>query len=54
MFRVGNLTQFDEDIPALLGKDGVDFVRACMVVDPLRRPTCADLQRHRFVTEPQM
>eukprot|EP00759_Apiculatamorpha_spiralis_P042041 PhF_6_TR40380/c1_g7_i2/m.60137 len=36
-------------IPECLSEDGKDFLRKCFCIDPLERPTCADLLRHPFV-----
>jgi len=52
MFHIGNLKQ----APALPDPDqlsalGIDFIRACLTIDPEERPTANELREHPWIVE---
>lgn len=52
MFHIGVATQHPPlPDPGQLGETGIDFIRQCLTIDPLQRPTAIELMEHLWMLE---
>lgn len=52
MFHIGVGTQHPPlPEPGQLGKMGIDFIRQCLIIDPMERPTALELMDHPWMQD---
>ena len=52
MFHIGVATQHPPlPEPSQLSELGIDFIRKCLTIDPMQRPTAAELMEHPWMQE---
>ena len=52
MFHIGVATQHPPlPEPGQLSELGIDFIRKCLTIDPMQRPTAAELMEHPWMQE---
>lgn len=52
MFHIGVATQHPPlPEPGQLSDLGIDFIRKCLTIDPMERPTATDLMEHRWMLD---
>lgn len=54
MFHIGVATQHPPlPEPGQLSETGIDFIRQCLTIDPMQRPTAIELMNHQWMLECQ-
>lgn len=52
MFRIGVATQHPPlPEPGQLSELGIDFIRQCLIIDPMARPSAMELMEHPWMVE---
>ena len=52
MFHIGVATQHPPlPEPGQLSELGIDFIRQCLIIDPVKRPTAVELMSHPWMLE---
>lgn len=52
MFHIGIATQHPPlPEPDQLSELGIDFIKQCLTIDPVRRPTATELMNHPWMLE---
>lgn len=52
MFRIGVATQHPPlPEPGQLSELGIDFIRQCLIIDPMTRPTAMELMEHPWMVD---
>lgn len=52
MFHIGVATQHPPlPEPGQLSEVGISFIKQCLIIDPMRRPTASELLQHRWMVD---